>query len=118
MGTVTTLDSGMKCRAPAWTDRVLFRRDHNMNNLEEVLVLTPLSYGCSFAKEFRISDHRPVYAQFEIKRRNANAALVLEAITEEQTAFRQHRAKVGDGSVVTLAERAMHHPGCAPCVIM
>jgi len=48
-------DSSAKQRVPSWTDRVLWRRNSQIK---------PLAYAV--APGFRHSDHRPVFAQFEV----------------------------------------------------
>ncbi|WFD47395.1 phosphoinositide 5-phosphatase [Malassezia furfur] len=53
-----TYDSSEKARAPAWTDRVLWRT--KMHDADAVRLTT---YTCA---DLRISDHRPVHAQFDV----------------------------------------------------
>lgn len=48
-------DSSKKQRVPSWTDRILFKRD---------VQIRPLAYSCIPA--LRCSDHRPIFAQFEV----------------------------------------------------
>ena len=47
-------DSSSKRRIPAWTDRIIYKKNSSMELL---------SY-CS-AGDIKISDHRPVYASFQ-----------------------------------------------------
>jgi phosphatidylinositol-bisphosphatase len=47
-------DSGKKQRVPSWTDRILWKEDDGIK---------ALSYGS--VSSMYVSDHRPVYAQFE-----------------------------------------------------
>eukprot|EP00929_Paragymnodinium_shiwhaense_P001248 TRINITY_DN10147_c0_g1_i1.p1 TRINITY_DN10147_c0_g1~~TRINITY_DN10147_c0_g1_i1.p1 ORF type:complete len:632 (+),score=138.79 TRINITY_DN10147_c0_g1_i1:213-2108(+) len=49
-------DSSKKKRVPSWTDRILWKKDAYMR---------PLMYGS--ISELRHSDHKPVFAQFEMK---------------------------------------------------
>lgn len=50
-----TYDTSKKQRVPAWTDRVLWRRDPKIR---------PLRYGS--VQSLFVSDHRPVFTQFEV----------------------------------------------------
>eukprot|EP00761_Pharyngomonas_kirbyi_P014398 gb/GECH01014428.1/.p1 GENE.gb/GECH01014428.1/~~gb/GECH01014428.1/.p1 ORF type:complete len:425 (+),score=93.33 gb/GECH01014428.1/:1-1275(+) len=56
-------DTSPKQRCPSWTDRILFRSYSNRTNEENDLRL--LSYNS--IPSVRHSDHRPVYARFEVK---------------------------------------------------
>uniref|UniRef100_A0A7S2FMP2 Inositol polyphosphate-related phosphatase domain-containing protein n=1 Tax=Alexandrium andersonii TaxID=327968 RepID=A0A7S2FMP2_9DINO len=49
-------DSSKKQRVPSWTDRILWKRDSRVRSL---------AYGS--VTEMRCSDHRPVFAQFEVE---------------------------------------------------
>eukprot|EP01119_Soliformovum_irregulare_P021832 TRINITY_DN7341_c0_g1_i2.p1 TRINITY_DN7341_c0_g1~~TRINITY_DN7341_c0_g1_i2.p1 ORF type:complete len:274 (+),score=36.83 TRINITY_DN7341_c0_g1_i2:303-1124(+) len=49
-------DTSVKARIPAWTDRVLWRPSHHIEQLE---------YNC--CKDNTYSDHRPVYAAFTVQ---------------------------------------------------
>eukprot|EP00927_Polykrikos_kofoidii_P071090 TRINITY_DN67424_c0_g1_i1.p1 TRINITY_DN67424_c0_g1~~TRINITY_DN67424_c0_g1_i1.p1 ORF type:complete len:556 (+),score=69.04 TRINITY_DN67424_c0_g1_i1:69-1736(+) len=48
-------DSGKKQRVPSWTDRILWKRDAQIRSV---------AYGC--IPELKCSDHRPIFAQFEV----------------------------------------------------
>merc|ERR1711971_823817 len=48
-------DSSKKKRVPSWTDRILWKRDPQVRSL---------TYGS--IQSIRCSDHRPVFAQFEV----------------------------------------------------
>lgn len=54
-----TYDSSEKARAPAWTDRIVYRS--TMDKTDAILLN---AYGCV---DLRISDHRPVFAIFDIR---------------------------------------------------
>ena len=65
-----TYDSSSKRRVPAWTDRVLHKCQYGDDGLQEHQPgITPrlslLSYGC--VGELRVSDHRPVRAEYALK---------------------------------------------------
>merc|ERR1712096_392714 len=49
-----TYDSGKKRRVPVWTDRVLWRGE----------AVTPRTYDA--VPDLKVSDHRPVVAQFDL----------------------------------------------------
>ena len=56
--TQMVLDTSKKRRVPSWTDRILFKPS---------FMLTPLAYDAIFHDEaLFISDHKPVFAQFEV----------------------------------------------------
>lgn len=48
-------DTSKKRRVPSWTDRILWKRDPSIK---------PMSYGS--VPVMQVSDHRPVFAQFEV----------------------------------------------------
>lgn len=48
-------DTSKKKRVPSWTDRILWKRDPNIK---------PLSYGS--VPSMQVSDHKPIFAQFEV----------------------------------------------------
>lgn len=49
-------DSGKKQRVPSWTDRILWKKDSKIRSL---------SYDS--VQELKCSDHRPIFAQFEVE---------------------------------------------------
>lgn len=52
-------DSSEKARAPAWTDRIVYR-----TKMQDADSIRLNMYGCA---ELRISDHRPVFAMFDVQ---------------------------------------------------
>ena len=81
-------------------------------------MLHQLSYGTSFADEFQLSDHRPVFAQFEIKCAASDGRNTTEVMNAEHIAFLEYKKKFKDGSVVTLSDRACIEKRSCGCVIM
>lgn len=60
-------DTSEKCRVPAWTDRILFRKRYPTKIGEDIHSLNfgkILHYGRA---ELKTSDHRPVIGEFEIE---------------------------------------------------
>lgn len=49
-------DTSKKQRCPSWTDRILWKRDNNIVNV-----------AYSSVPDLQISDHRPIFGQFEMK---------------------------------------------------
>lgn len=58
-------DSSEKCRVPAYTDRVLFKKRHQTKIDEELMDADPITFYNRI--ELMSSDHRPVIAEFEIE---------------------------------------------------
>ncbi|XP_077292380.1 inositol polyphosphate 5-phosphatase K-like [Arctopsyche grandis] len=86
-------------RKPAWTDRILHKV--NPNNYENVtLDAVQLSYN--YLRDFKISDHKPVIAEFNIKIRtvskvitcygleNVHAYSMTDSIPEDRVVFSNH----------------------------
>jgi synaptojanin len=61
-------DSSDKQRIPAWTDRILWKVNHNRNVVSagEVMGTQMKQLEYSSVMSLRFSDHRPVYAVFEM----------------------------------------------------
>lgn len=58
-------DTGEKCRMPAYTDRVLFKKRHQTHPDEELTDPSQIKFYTRV--ELMSSDHRPVIAEFEIE---------------------------------------------------
>ncbi|CAD7965722.1 unnamed protein product [Amoebophrya sp. A120] len=92
-------DTSKKKRVPAWTDRILYKPNKN---------LKPLCYDAIFDNEqLYLSDHRPVYAQFEAELKNVNRWTPLGAAVDQGQSF---------GSSVSSS--AATTGGSSMCVLM
>lgn len=92
-------DTSEKCRAPAWTDRILWkRRQQALDNIrhEEWSAGHLVHYGRA---ELKQSDHRPVIAVIDIEARKID-------VDKRQEVFYQVIADLGppDGTVIVHCE--------------
>ncbi|XP_044750788.1 synaptojanin-1 [Coccinella septempunctata] len=95
-------DTSEKCRAPAWTDRVLWKR----KPITEAGSPVNISYGklVHYGRaELKQSDHRPVIAIIDIEGRKVNESL-------RDQVFYQVIADMGppDGTLIVTYEGANH----------
>ncbi|XP_056646014.1 synaptojanin-1 [Diorhabda sublineata] len=65
-------DTSEKCRAPAWTDRVLWKRRNLTPDINGVAQESPGNLVYYGRAELKQSDHRPVIAIVDIEVRNVN----------------------------------------------
>ncbi|KIW01667.1 uncharacterized protein PV09_06851 [Verruconis gallopava] len=84
-----TYDTSEKGRIPAWTDRVL-RKGNNIRQIQ---------YNSA---PLRFSDHRPVYATFEV-----DVTLVDEKVRDELNAalYKKRKQALGDGTASTVTDQ-------------
>lgn len=60
-------------RRPAWTDRVLFKAN---TNAYQGVTLDVKQTSYTSVESYTVSDHKPVYSEFNIKVCNFNALLI------------------------------------------
>jgi hypothetical protein len=94
-------DSSDKQRIPAWTDRILWKVNHNRNVVQagEVLGSQMKQLDYDSVMSLRFSDHRPVYAIFEMGVRVVDEEKK-DALTKKLYAkrARETRTKAGDST--------------------
>lgn len=77
-------DSSEKCRIPAYTDRILFKKRHETHNEEELNDAKQIKFYNRI--ELLSSDHRPVVAEFEVEALDIDKTArneVLDRVLEE-----------------------------------
>ncbi|XP_064476937.1 synaptojanin-1-like isoform X2 [Ornithodoros turicata] len=91
-------DTSEKCRVPAWTDRILFRRRRLQSEAEDPF-WSPGRIAHYGRAELKTSDHRPVVADIDIE-----VAKVDESVREQIFAEVIEQMGPPDGTVIVRTE--------------